>query len=108
MNALESTVAAAKRVLESSGDAESCITGLDAYVAGLNKFLKQLEEMPEKFPREDLAMLDGLHQQVLATAVQLLGNTSIDLRQLQAKGRAILAYTDTLPKRVSIRAKQKG
>jgi hypothetical protein len=108
MNPLESTIRAAETVLVSGGDIDACITAMDAYVAALNKLLKQLEKKTGDYAGEDVAPLEPLHQQVLAVAMQLLGNTSVDLRQLQAKGKAILAYTDTMPKRVSIRGKQKG
>lgn len=108
MNALESTLRAAETVLASGEDIDSCITAIDAYVAALSKLLKQLDAAEHQFPADDLRQLESLHQQILTIATALLGNTSIDLRQLQAKGKAILAYTDTMPKRVSIRSEKKG
>lgn len=108
MTPLQSTIITAEAVLGSGGDIDACITAMDAYVAALNKLLKQLEAESPGYKAADLARLEPLHQQVLAIAMQLLGNTSIDLRQLQAKGKAILAYTDTMPKRVSLREKRKG
>lgn len=108
MTPLQSTILTAEAVLVSGGDVDACITAMDAYVASLSKLLSQLESESPGYDPSELARLEPLHQQVLAVAVQLLGNTSIDLRQLQAKGKAILAYTDTMPKRVSLRGKQKG
>ena len=48
------------------------------------------------------------HERVLLAAKALLGGTSEEMKTLQTRGKAIMKYTDVLPKRVSVAANKKG
>ena len=106
----EAIVKAAKAALAEELDLEVRITLIASYVEQLEQLLSLLQHdsNPTGVAREDLEQIGALHPQIISMALRLLGNTSIDLQQLQAKGKAILAYTDTLPKRVSMRSEKRG
>jgi hypothetical protein len=111
MTIFENTVNAANQVISSTDlDLETRIVDISSYVELLDTLLTSLQDLdkPAQLSREDLAQLEPLHSQVIAIAVGFLGDTSVELKQLQIKGKAILAYTDTLPKRVSMRSEKRG
>lgn len=110
MTLLADTITCAENFLSSEADIDTRITQLTVYTEAFNGLFKAIQEKSISPPltADDLQPIAELHQRVLAQAVSLLGDTSGELRQLQSRGKAILAYTDTLPKRVSIRGKKRG
>ena len=108
MATVEDTIRTAEAVIASDSDVDERISQLTSYVDSFNLLFKEIEAQAIQADRAELEILAALHEQVIGVAVSLLGGTSVDLRDLQKKGKAILAYTDTLPKRVSMRGKKKG
>lgn len=56
----------------------------------------------------EVALLEERHHKVIECAAELLKGTSAELAKLKLKGKGILAYTDTLPKKISFRRPRKG
>lgn len=107
---LTRTVAAAHAVLAGSDDVDVRISAIAEYVAALGEILRIIESSgndADKPTSEELSPLAELHSKVIENAVALLGSTSAEMKSLQSKGKAILAYTDTMPKRVSVRPQKK-
>ena len=63
--------------------------------------------MAEQGDATEVQTLLDLHNTLLARAEVMLGGASDEFRQLKTKRKAIIAYTDTLPKRISTQ-KRKG
>ena len=60
-------------------------------------------------PQRDLLLdLEQRHAQVLKKAELLLEKTSDTLKKMKVRGKTILAYTDSLPKRISLYKQRKG
>lgn len=57
---------------------------------------------------ESLRSLAKLHAKIIDLAEALKDKTSHDLKHLKRKGKGIMAYTDILPKRISIWTRRKG
>lgn len=110
MTLLSDTISAARSFLESESNVDSRIILLTAYIEAFNCLFQAVEDKSISPPLKvaDIEEVTFNHQRVIAIALSLLGDTSSELRQLQSRGKAILAYTDTLPKRVSMRGKKKG
>lgn len=62
----------------------------------------------KKFSREELTELAEKHSAVLGLVDGLKGQTVEDLKGLESRGRAILAYANTLPDRISRMKDKKG
>ena len=53
-------------------------------------------------------LLAETHSKIIDRAEALKGETGKDLNQLRKKGKGIMAYTDILPKRISMSGTKKG
>jgi len=107
---IKKTTDAANAVLSADiEDIDLRIAALEGYALALGEMLLALDSVSDQHKPEksELEHISEIHQQVLEVATTLLGNTSVEIKNLKAKGKAFLAYTDTMPKRVSLRPEKK-
>ena len=57
---------------------------------------------------EVLGSVAAMHEAVLKLATDAQALTSADLKTIRSRGKGILAYVDTLPKRLSLNKSRKG
>ena len=58
--------------------------------------------------RAEFESLAELHAKIVDRVAELKSKTEQDLKHIRRKGKGIMAYTDTLPKRISISTKRRG
>ena len=110
MSSLSSTINAANAVLLADiEDIDLRIDAITHYITALNEILETLSSVSvaDRPQQSELQQLSEMHAQIIEVASTLLGNTSAEIKALKAKGKAFLAYTDTMPKRVSLRPEKK-
>jgi hypothetical protein len=105
--------ALATEILSGQGDIDKSILLLNQYCEDLSRWYEQNEarlRAGNLAPGEEeaLAELDRLHGRVLEFGAGLQSRCSADLIDFRRKARGIMAYTDTLPKRISIARKRQG
>ena len=109
---IEKVIDKAKQVLELDEGQEDLISVFDAYTAALTEWLSENEgaftPANRSIDRSAVAQLAELHNQVTAKANHLKGQTLENLKNLENRGRAILAYIDQLPERISRHKGKKG
>ncbi len=109
-DSLAKTIEAAQVVLLAEiSDIDLRIDAISAYITALNEILTELNNSSEREQpkKSELEQLSVMHSEIVEVATALLGNTSTEIKALKAKGKAFLAYTDTMPKRVSLRPQKK-
>lgn len=79
---------------------------IEAYSASFSEWLSG--ENASQIDEQQLLTLNQLHQRILETAKQLQNDTSGELARLRHRGKGILRYIDTLPKRISVRRSRKS
>lgn len=91
------------------------IDQIEKYCSSLAQWLKETENSSSHpnadtlgLSAADLTELSKLHGSVMQLASQLLGNTATQLQDLQIKAKGIMAYVDTLPKKISVTKSRKG
>lgn len=67
-----------------------------------------LSLLEKSFGAANLKLLSERHRLVIAKVASLKEGTAEDLRNLKRRGKGIMAYTDTMPKRISLRKDRKG
>ena len=102
MNDLSHLVSLARRVLGAASEEET-LEGIVRYSEAFEKWADEFlgphkDVLASK--RAELKELQVLHAQVIARAEQLKSRVSQAMRKLKKKGKGILAYTDTFPKRI--------
>ena len=70
--------------------------------------LEQAQADASAVTKANLKRLAELHPLVISRAQVLLKTTAGEMKRLQRHGKGIRAYTDTLPKQISVTGKRKG
>jgi hypothetical protein len=107
------------RVGELLGLAEAVLTLTDegSRIAAVEKYADAFAEWyqagegpdgPGACGRAELEGLAERHAQVVACVQALLAETAADMGGFHKKARGIMAYTDLLPKRISVAKLRKG
>ena len=99
-----------RNILDEKHDPDTATSLLDQY-AGL--FLRWHDSEGPGMPgvvlvASELEELQLVHDAILEHALQLKDATDKSMKGLKQRGRTILAYVDTLPKRLSINKPQNG
>ncbi len=58
--------------------------------------------------RDEIEAVQAVHDTVLGIALEARARTEEDIKSIRGKGRAILAYVDTLPKQIATARGRKG
>lgn len=100
----------AEELLSAELDLEAKLSTTEDYVASFADWHAEFDPSAEVSDelREKLVRLSDLHAKVLAFISELRDDSMKELRKFKAKAKGIMAYTDRLPKRISIAAKRKG
>ncbi len=73
--------------------------------------LSHSQELSGSIPAANLPEFQSLaeaHAKIVDRVEELKSKTEFDLKHIKRKGKGIMAYTDTLPKRISISTKRRG
>ena len=99
-----------RKILDEAHDPDAATNLLDQY-AGLFGRWHDAEgpgSPSAMLVASELEEIQTVHDAVLAYATALKDATEKSMKGMKQRGRTILAYVDTLPKRVSINKPQKG
>ena len=91
-----------------SGDPDVIILKLGQYATAFEEWYAAYQRGEEKLPQVLGEELAGLHQQVLQVAEEQKQVTSVEMQKLREKGKGVLRYIDTLPRRVSFTRTKRG
>lgn len=109
---LNMLIAAAEEVLLPGLSPEEVLERLERYSERFETWFPAHEELLKSrdpaLPADRVAILVARHEAVVALAGSQQNATSSDLRQMQKRGRGILAYTDVLPGSISVTRPRKG
>lgn len=109
---LDGLISLAREITSSEFPIEIFVDKIHSYTEAFDAWSKQNEGMNTGVLSEEERgrgrVLLELHSNVLECANRLLGQTSQEMRDLKQKRRVILAYTDTLPRSISVTGKTKG
>lgn len=93
------------------GERDLRIDAVEKYTSAFDRWFQHhgaaLAALPET-ERATLSSLVKLHERILTLAESMRESTAVDIRHLKAKGKGIMAYVDTLPKRISRGPTRKG
>lgn len=99
-------------VLRDGQGADDIVAALDKYASAFDEWFRVRENLFSGAEPganiEELKQIIEQHNKVLNVAQNLKGKTALDLKSLRQRGKSIIAYTDHLPKRVSLHAPRKG
>ncbi|MCB0333183.1 MAG: hypothetical protein KDD55_06760 [Bdellovibrionales bacterium] len=105
----------AERALEDGLSIDECITSIEAYSQAFHPWYEEHKDAFDEdapgnmsFERSSLERLLKLHTAVLAKAESLQKGTTQDMVALRGRRKGMMAYIDTLPKRLSTRRTRKG
>ena len=112
-SAIEELISLADGVLSKSDDSEVALEKIEEYTEKFSSWYNEhFASLEEGDIQEDvislLQQLNEQHGKVLALAEDLRESITDDRRELKRKGKGIMAYIDTLPKRLSLRRTRKG
>jgi hypothetical protein len=108
MDALTLLELAEKTLALPEGDEQ--LEAVEDYVERFGRWFEENRERfdGEGFDRGTLERLVASHAEVMSKVQVLLESTSDKLTVLHRKARAIMAYTDILPKKISVSGSRKG
>lgn len=104
---LEKLIELADRALEANLRSSEAPELIEAYAEAFSKW----ESGHKKLGSADEARLKELsakHAALIGRLATMKEATAGDIRRLKLKGKGILAYTDILPKKISVTRKRKG
>jgi hypothetical protein len=108
-----SVIELARRILDCV-ESDELVSLIEQYAKAFDEWYSSTCEgtdmatIKSKVGTDKLAELLNLHAEVMKRTGELKEDVSGDIRKLKKKGKGILAYTDTLPKRISVTRKRKG
>jgi hypothetical protein len=106
--ALRQAIDFGEQVLNGPHTPDEEIERVTNYVRAVGVVLDQLKlESLSEGDQKLLVSLAEMHPRIVKVTENLMGATSQALMDLQSRGKAILKYTDTMPKSVSVRPKTK-
>lgn len=106
---IEELRALALSVIEPNLDIDSLIDRIQHYSESFEVWYGEHRAELEAFENStEIRELLDLHNQVLGFAETALKGTSNEIIKLKLKGKGLLAYTDILPRRISITRTRKG
>jgi hypothetical protein len=109
--ALKELIVQADQIL-SSGQAPDIVNHLEKYADSFSEwygaYQKSLEQNKPLNTKEELEMLLTRHEKVMELSESLKESIPDEMAKLKNKGKGIMAYTDTLPKKISFTKPRKG
>ena len=86
------------------------VEAIEDYVERFGRWFEENRDRFDggEFDRGALEKLVSSHAEVMSKVQVLLASTSDRLTALHRKARAIMAYTDILPKKISVSGSRKG
>ncbi len=94
----------ADKVLEHSGHLDEVLPLLEDYSEAFDKWISQGEIQLQSYSKQDQQLVLQLaekHQQIIEYAQRVKDLTAEELKDLKHKGRGLMAYVDSLPKRIT-------
>ncbi|MBX7145598.1 MAG: hypothetical protein K1X79_14195 [Oligoflexia bacterium] len=111
MDTAELNALAAAVMVEGLGP-DAVVEAIEKYALGFDAWFNSREKLFASDKSEttvaELRSVVEQHNRVLAVAQNMQGKTALDLKGLRQRGKSIMAYTDHLPRRVSVHAPRKG
>ena len=106
----EELLALGRSITEPSQDSDAITGLLERYVGLFSQWYSRagIDSGNSLVGVAALEKLESVHASVLDRAIKLRAVTEQDLKGLRKRERGILAYVDTLPKRLSIGRPKKG
>lgn len=105
-------LATANSVLEAGISEDQLISRLEEYAQSFDLWFKSNQEAlngaASTEEKSQFGQLGLLHVAIIDRALTLKNKASLDLKNLRKLGKGIMAYTDQLPKSVSIHGTRKG
>lgn len=86
---------------------EAQLTAIETYCEAFAK-AEQAGSLADLEAGEEAEILSKLHEKVLMQAAVLLDDTARDMQHFKKKARGIMAYVDTMPKKISVTKSKKG
>ncbi|MCB0335082.1 MAG: hypothetical protein KDD62_02215 [Bdellovibrionales bacterium] len=107
---VENLCSLAEQALDESADMEARLLAVEEYTEQFRIWHESFDSTQEisAEQRLELENLAKCHEQVLAFVNELRNTSAKELRDFKTKAKGIMAYTDRLPRRISIAAKRKG
>ena len=97
----------AEAALVAQEDPETQLTAIESYCEAFAK-AEQAGSLANLEAGEQTEALSKLHEKVLMQAAVLLDDTARDMQYFKKKARGIMAYVDTMPKKISVTKSKKG
>lgn len=100
----------ARSILEKGETGEDILTDSEQYVIAFSDWFgeESAEGLLEKYGESSLSELLELHSLVLEAVDTRLRSAEGDMKSFRERVKAIRAYTDRWPRRISITGKRKG
>lgn len=108
MAELPDLVAQARELLRGGSPLEELIEKLERYSEDFDLWYASSRERIEAGLFKEADNLLTLHDELIDKAQDWLRQAGADLAKHKVRGKGILAYTDVLPKRISVRRTRKG
>ena len=102
---LAALLAIADQILSGKDQADQAVDLLEHYSNGLDDFLQQFEskglEESSQIRREEILELAEKHRQIIEYAERFKAVTGDQIKSLKRRGEGLIAYTDTLPRKIA-------
>jgi hypothetical protein len=105
---MEQNEDAVDRLLALAAEALRTDSSLEEQLSAIEDYCQEFSRIESELSGQRLEELSRKHAAVLDKVKRLFAGAALDMKSFQRKARGIMAYVDTLPKKISVTKNKKG